>query len=226
MAIVDIELAHDVEETPHHRRLAVLVGLAAILAAVLGALQMHDGSQEGRASARAARLSSEISRGLAINGLVGAFQGPTAQTVIAQGLEATSRALVAFEAEEGIPFATAAADAESAAVDRLIAILDSMAATPGPETGLDPTTLETLGRDVESLSAMTLEQNAAVDRAERYSERGDRAVLALSIAAVAAVLLGLAGIVGAGRAGTAVLWAAGVALFVAAVTGGSSLLIG
>jgi hypothetical protein len=225
MAMVDIELAHEVEETPHHRRLAALVGVAAILAAALGALQMHDGSQEGRASARASRLSAEIARGLAIDGLVSAFHLPTAQTVIAVGLEATSRALAAFEAEEGVPVATAAADADTAAVERLTAILDAMVATPGPESGVDPATLETLARDLEALSAMTIEQNAAVDRAERYSKRGDRAVLALSIAAVAAVLLGLAGIVGAGRAGTGVLWAAGVALVVAAVLGGSSLLI-
>ena len=225
MAIVDIELAHDVEATPHHRRLAALVGVAAILAAALGALQMHDGAQEGRASARASRLSAEIARGLAIDGLVGAFHLPTAQTVIAVGLEATSRALAAFEAEEGVPVAIAAADADTASAERLSAILDAMVATPGPESGVDATTLETLARELEELAAMTTEQNAAVDRAERYSKRGDRAVLALSIAAVAAVLLGLAGIVGAGRAGTGVLWAAGVALVVAAVMGGSSLLI-
>ena len=225
MAMPDIELAHDVEETPHHRRLAVLVGVAAIIAAALGVLQMHSGNEEGEANARSARLTAEISRGLQIEGLVGSFQLPTGQQVLTEGIAGTARTIAALNANVAPDVARAASDAENAAVDRLLAIIDAMAAEPGPESGVDAQTRETMARELADYQALTEEQNRVVERAEQYGRRGNRSVLALSIVAVAAVLLGLAGIVGAGRAGSIVLVAATVAILASAGTGISALLI-
>jgi hypothetical protein len=224
MSVVDIELAHEVDETPYPRRLAALVGVVAVVAALLGVLQMHANTQEGRSQARSSRLTAEIARGLEVQGLVFAFQGPTIQIVLSEGIAANSRALAALQAGEGAAVAGAAAEVEGETITRLSGIIDEMSAPPGQESGLDPVTLETLRRDLDALSALADEQNREVDRAERFGLMGDRAVLALTIVALAAVLLGLAGVVGAGRGGTMILASAVVAIALSIGAGAWALL--
>jgi hypothetical protein len=228
VSTLDVELAHEGGEsqTPHGRRVAALVGVAALAASLLGVLQVHSSTAEGRAHTRATRISSEITRGLSVQGSLFAFAGPMVQDAIRIGLEANSRALAALaRGAENAGAYTAMADADNAAVERLTAIANAMAAPPGPESGVDALTREEIARDLREIAGMTREQNRQVDLAETFGKRGDRSTLALSVLAVAAVLLGLGGIVGPGRAGSTVVIAAAIAIVAAVATGASALLI-
>jgi hypothetical protein len=223
VSLPDIEVAHDVEPTSQSRRLGLLVGIAAILGASLGVLQMDASTREAQASARTSRLSVQLSRDLTINGLYSGFLLPTQKDVFAEGIESTARALAALEAGIGDAVAIAASDAESAATERILPVVEEMGSPP--ESGLDRRTLEAVRMSIEDIGATLEEQNRQADLVTRMGRRGDRSVFALSLAAVAAVLLGLAGIVGASRAGRVITWSAAGALVLAAGTGVTALLI-
>ena len=79
--------------------------------------------------------------------------------------------------------------------------------------------------DEKRLRRLLAAQNQAVDDANTYGSRGQRATYALGLTAISAALLALAGLMGAARSGRIALVTAGAALLFAAVWGGSGFLL-
>ena len=249
---MDVETVHAEEGSRFGRVLAALVGVAALVAALLGALQMDASTRGSRAQAEGARLSVSIFEGIAVQGLVSSFQLGSLQEAIVPSAEGIARSIEGLDSEEVAPFEDALAAAYTAAADRLLQAARDMSVPPDAEDGIDPHTQEVfalipdlsflfdavasgeppeqtpdeiaaLGR--EGLDEIVAEQNRQVDLAETYGKRSDRTVFALSILALAAVLLALAGVTGEGSTGRAAMWSGAAALLLAIAAGASALFI-
>jgi hypothetical protein len=249
---VDVETAHAEEGTRFGKALAALVGLAALVAALLGALQMDASTRGSRAQAEGARLSVSIFEGLAVQGLVSSFQLGSLQEAIVPSAESIARSIEGLDSQDVAPFEDALAAAYEAAAARLLEAARDMSVPPDAEDGIDPHTQEVfelvpdlsvvfdavaagelpeqspdeiaaLGR--EGLDRLVAEQNRQVDLAETYGARSDRTVFALSILALGAVLLALAGVTGEGSTGRVAMWSGAAALLLAIVAGASALFI-
>ena len=226
MAIeLDLEAVTEVSgRTRFDRALAILVGVAAILAALLAAVEVDAGKQEERALQMASRLSVRVFEGTAGSSPRFSFQINSMQQATTLAINATAEKLVLIQDPDTDAVIGARAEADRKAADRLLAIAESMGAAPGPRSGLDPTTLRLVGGTVIDLSTAADEQGRQVDLADRYGERGNRALFGLSLVALGAVLLGLAAVLGRGVPGRAVIVAASVALVAAAAWGVAALL--
>jgi hypothetical protein len=242
---MDVETAGGAEgKSRFERSLAVLVGIAAVLAALLATLQVDSGKREERALLVASRLSVGIFEFIAAEGSVSNFQLGSARESLVPGFLSSGRAGATLEREgqvleELLPVEATLAMAEAQSQERLLAISERMSEVPADQEGLDHHTREVMSvakrlleADLEELEEIRAdptrfvgEQNRQVDVAERYGRRGTRATFALSLLALAAVFLGLAGVTGQGRAGWVGLIVAAGALLLSAGWGASALLI-
>ncbi|MBI4260368.1 MAG: hypothetical protein HY658_07365 [Actinobacteria bacterium] len=211
--------------TPYERVLAALVGAAALMAALLATLEMHAGKREERALVMASRLSTAIFEGTAASGVASTFQLSVLKQSIEPGLAGAARLEASLDDPELIDVEFAIAMAQAAAQERIFAVAQAMGAPPGSDSGLDAHTVEVLNRPLETLSEVSEEQNRQVDLAERFGERSNRAVFALSLVAIAAVLLGVAGVIGRSPAGRVALVSAGAVLVLSAGWGASALAV-
>lgn len=209
------------EKTAFQRWLAVLVGVAAVAAALIATLEADADRREEHAFVRGSRLSLDIFEGIAGAGPRTSLQARGLEQALSLNVEATAR--VAGSGPELFDLQAARAAAESKASDRLIQIVERMTALPGPDSEVDPHTREILAADPVTLTEVVLEQNAQVDAAERFGTRQDRAIFALSLVAITAVLLGLAGVMGEGRPGRVALIVAAISLAAALGWGAAAL---
>ena len=227
MVDVDIENALALDAPSRFTKtLAILVGVTAIVAALLALAESHAGRQEERSLLLSARLAAEATGRIPASSLLTSFTARSQQEAIARQARGTARQiaigagpLAADEAQ------TAVAEADIAAGERLYEAAERMGAVPDASSGLDPFTLDVLGSGVAEAAALIERQGAEVDRAEGYSRQGNRAVLGLSVLAVAAVLFGFAGTVRDSKPGVAALSTATVFLVAAAGIGVSAFLV-
>lgn len=224
MVDVDIENALAAQSPSRFTRiLAVLVGVTAIVAALLALVESHAGRQEERSLLLSARLAAEATGRIPASQLLVSFTARSQQEAIVRQSRGTARQisildgpLAEDEAQNGL------AEADVAAGERLYEIAERMGAVPAATSGLDPFTLDVLGSGVAEAAALVERQGAEVDRAERYSRQGNRAVLGLSVLAVAAVLFGFAGTVRDTKPGVAALSTATVFLVASVALGVSA----
>jgi hypothetical protein len=197
---------------------AFLVGLIAIIVAVLVVLEVSTSHQGARADAAASRLASVASSRNNVSQAPFGFQISKTLEAARLGMESTTRQLVALQAGDAVEQAVGAAD--QVAYERLLGIAEEMGATPDASSPLDPYARYGLASRAIDVAAMVAEQNYQADRSGAASNRGMTMVLGISIAALAGVLVGLAAVIGRGRPGAALLGlgyaAAGVALVLAA----------
>jgi hypothetical protein len=210
-------------ETRFDRLIAVLLGSVALLAAMLAVIQLDAGQAESRALARAARLSVEVSTGIAGSTTHVAFGLETQQQALALGSTAISRELTALQQMPPDEEEQLRAAPDAAASERLGSIAIAMGAQPNVDGPLDPFGRWVLTVTPEELNDMSLEQASLVDVADRHSDRGGRAVLGLSLVALAGVLGGLAAVLGDNRAGWLALAAGGLALLASVVSAVAAL---
>jgi hypothetical protein len=223
---LDVEAVHEVRGTRGFDRwLAILVGAAALLAAVLATLQADAGKQEERALLMASRLSVQAFQGTAGGMPRLTFQIQGLQDALELGITSTARQIAALQVEDPAiaDLEIALAEADLRASDRLFAIASSMGEPPSAT--VDPVTREVASRAPEELRPLTEDQNHQVNLAAWFGERGARTIFALSLLALGAVLVGLGAVLGATRAGRVALLAATVAIVAAAGWGISSLLV-
>jgi hypothetical protein len=224
---MDLDTAHAHEgKSRFDRALAVLVGAAAVLAAVLLWMQTDFGTRQERAQLRASRLSVGIAEQLSVSGLLTTFQGTSLRLSLVPAVEALGRALAAGDDPELFARENAVATALTEAQTRIVEVAQAMGDVPTETPGLDPHTKEVMAsierlvnatlEELEDIrrdtSSITGEQNREVDIAEKYGRRGDRTVFALALLALGAVLLGLAGVMGSSPPGRIALVAAAVGL--------------
>jgi hypothetical protein len=223
---MDVETAAGTSGTSRvNQILAVLVGITALAAALLAVLQTDSSRREERGLLLANRLAVQAFEKISARGVLSSFSLRSLQDAVALGIEGTGRALATFDLPSTSQGERALANAKIGASDRLLAIAQAMGAEPRLSGPLDAHATEVLRSTDDQLNRLVAEQNRQVDVAQRFGERGSRAVFALTLLAVAAVLLGLAAVLQQGRPTTVAMVAAAGLLLVALGWGGSALLV-
>ena len=215
--MIDLETVQSTDRgTRFHRAIAILLGIIAVLAAGLGAVQLHRSQAESRATVEAARLSGDLAAGIPVSNMTLSMRGALVQAAIIRQMEGATRQFLSLQAND--PTGVAEGVAEQAAGERLADIAIAMGATPDSTTGLPPYELRLMTADDAALQRELAEQNRAVDvDAASASADSGISVAGLSVLALAGVLVGLASILGADRPGRATLVMAWLATAVAAV---------
>ena len=197
---------------------AFLVGVVAIIVAVLVVLEVSVSHEGARADAAASRLASVAATRNNVSQAPFGFQISKMLEATKLGMESTTRQLVSLQTSDALGQALGAAD--QVAYERMLGIAQEMGAIPDASSPLDGYARFGLASRAIEISAMVAEQNHQADRASAASARGLTIVLGISLAALAGVLVGLAAVIGRGRPGAAMLIlgyvAAGVALVIAA----------
>ena len=224
---MDLDAVAEVTTAPprYRRWLSALVGVAAVSAALLAALESDSGRREEQAFVRSSRASVQIFAEIAGSAPRTQFLANGLRRSLGTEIDATARLLEATRASaEARRVAVPMSQAESAAAARLGRAVEAMAGVP-PDAPLDPATHRLLTAELSGIQGVLRYQNAQVDVADRYGTRQERAMFAIALVAIAAVLLGLAGLFGGGRSGTISMVVAAVALLVALGWGGSALFV-
>jgi hypothetical protein len=212
--------------SPRFRRwLAALVGIVAVTAALLAALESDSGRREEEALVRSSRGSVQIFAEIAGSAPRTQFTANSVRRSLQTDIGASARVVVTRRASaQATEVALAISQAETAAAGRYVQAVRAMARVP-PDAPIDPTTSVLLTSDLRRVRGVLEEQNRQADLADRYGTRQERAMFAIALVAISAVLLGLAGLVGERRAGVISLSVAGVALVVAVAWGASALFV-
>ncbi|HEY7591200.1 MAG TPA: hypothetical protein VH723_09415 [Candidatus Limnocylindrales bacterium] len=211
-ADLDVEAISEVSgETGFARWLALLIGAAAILAAVLATLQVDAGKQEERALHMASRLSVRVFEGTAGGSPRFSFQVNGMQRALTLAISATAAQIAVLERPEVADAIQARAEADARAAERLLDMAVSMGSAPTASSGLDEATRLLVGSSPVDWSGVAAEQGRQVDIADRFAERGNRALFGLSLVALGGVLTGLAAVLGRGTPGMTAAGAASLA---------------
>jgi hypothetical protein len=226
MAIeLDLEAVSEASgRTRYERWLAVLIGAAALLAVLLATIHVDAGKGQERALLMSARLGVRVFEGTAGSSPRFGFQIHSMQLATSLALNATAVQIAVLGSPETADALQAAAEADVKAGNRLLVIAQTMGDPPTSASGVDPATLKLAGSTPDELFAVVAEQNHQADIADRYGERGNRALYGLSLLALGAVLIGLAAVIGTGAAGRVIITAAAVSVLAAAALGVAALM--
>lgn len=221
----DIEAATRPSQLPGGRRrwLAVLVGIAAILAAVFTWAERDASRLEQQSLQDATRGSLEIFVAIAGSQARGQFTADNARRALLVGTGGLAR--VVKSRGQAFPLAMSLSKADTNTQKRLLEVTREMDDAKGRDTPVDPFAAQLISTDEKRLRRLLATQNRAVDEANDYGRRAQRATYALGLTAIAAALLALAGLMGAARSGRIALITAGLALLFAAGWGGSGFLL-
>jgi hypothetical protein len=202
------------------RRLSVLVGLAALSAAVLSWVEADSGRKEEQAFVNGSRGALDIFVKIAASNPRFQFDANAARRgLLIQG-EGLARVIGAPKGE-AFQFAVKRADADDKAGRRLLKVAEPMATVPENAPRIDRATLAAVRSSPTDLGPAVKEQNEFVEEANKHGTRQERGMFALGLVAIAASLLGLAGLMGDGRGGRISLTTAAGALLVAITAGAS-----
>jgi hypothetical protein len=223
---MDIELASKAAGTNRFEKaLAVLIGLAAVAAALLGTLEVDSNKRQEQAQAEGVRLTVQIFGTLAGSAPPADAGAQASQAAILRGLQASARRLAAAPLPATAGFEAALADADQRASDDMGPVADSVAKAPDEASGVDPVARTVINSTTDDATALLVRQNRVLDTANRFGSRGSRAVFGISILALAAVLLGLSAVLGPENRGAITLGLGALALLGAVASGASALRI-
>ncbi|MGA3057785.1 MAG: hypothetical protein ABSE70_07090 [Candidatus Limnocylindrales bacterium] len=194
---------------------AILIGLIALLAAVLAATQIYASEAATRANMRAARLADDLSARISVSSQALDSAVGAQEVALALGMESASRQLTGIQHGDDATVAVGAA--QERAFDKLRKALAATSDTTG-NAPVDAYTRGLLEASTADLQKELAEQNRQVDLANEAGSREQRAVLGLSFLALAGVLTGLGAVLRESRAG----WIALVAA--CAIAGGAGAL--
>ena len=184
---------------------AVLIGVIAVLAAILSVVQMNAGETSSRANLQAARLAADVSARIAVSSEATDAELTAQQTALMLAMDSIARQEAGLQFSD--PSSTAVGAAERSAYDKLTALLAETAATTGGKP-LDKYTAGLLTASTSDLQKEVAEQGHQVDIANAAGFQEQLAVLGLSFLALAGVLTGLAAVLREGRGGRISLTAA------------------
>ncbi len=217
---LDVQAITEVSgKTWFDRWLALLVGTAAILAALLATAQADAGGQAERALHMASRLSVRIFEETAGSSPRFSFEINSLQQATMLAISGTAAQIAVLGRPETTDAIQGRAEADVTAAERLMTVAQGMGAVPPASSGLDPTALRVLASNPLNWAGLLSEQLHQMDLADHQGERGNRTLSAISLLALGAVLIGLAAVLGAGQPGRVVLTAATLALLAAAAMG-------
>jgi hypothetical protein len=221
---MDIELVQRTAGTNRFEKvLAILVGLAAVVAALLGTLEVDANKRQEQAQALGVRLTVQIFGTLAGSAPPADAGAQASQVAILRGLAANARRIASAPLPATAAFESALADADERASNDLGPVVDSVSKAPDAASGVDPTTRSVIASTTDDATKLLVRQSRVLDTANRFGSRGSRAVFGLSILALAVVLLGLSAVLGAASRGGITMVLGAVALVGAAGAGASAL---
>jgi hypothetical protein len=184
---------------------ALLIGVIAMLAAVLAVIQIETAQASGRAQVEAARLTADISARLEVSTTAQSQVVVEQQEALALAIQGTDRAIAGLQHDDNGTIAVGEAEHQAGA--DLGSALTATSATSGGAP-LDSYTSGLLTATMQQLVAEVNEQNRQVDLANDAGARNSKSILGLSFLALAGVLTGLAAVLREGRAGWIALLAA------------------
>ena len=206
----DLALPEARMDVRFRRTLSILVGIAAVSAAVLSWVETDYGRKEEQSFVNASRGALDIFVKLAASSPRSQFEGNALRRALAVQSEGGGRVLALKPGSEIFDEALKQAKSDERAGKRLIEVARQMSAVPEEFPALDPTTLAALQvSNPAELVDLVEQQNAYIDDADVAGTRQEHSFFSLGLIATAAALIGLAGLMGLSRAG----W---IALFTAA----------
>jgi hypothetical protein len=208
------------------RFVAGLIGMCALVTALLVTLEVHLASRDGHADSLSSRLAVEITQDGVSSNTRDAFATlikSEAKDFMATGRD---RALVSTIAPDptAADIESAIATAEKSAAIPLLRTAEAMGQPPHGSSGLDPVTLRSLSVTTRTLVAEDATQGRLLDEVARTRGQRGRIVLALTLVAIAASLLGLAAMLRTGRGGWLAVIVAGILVSASIVIGATALL--
>jgi hypothetical protein len=184
------------------RTLSVLVGIAAVCAALLSWVETDSGRKEEQAFVNASRGALDIFVKLAASSPRAQFEGNALRRAIAVQSEGGGRVLALGIDSPIFGESLKQAKADERAGKRLTQIARQMSAVPEEFPALDPATLAAIKIDNPAeLADLVEQQNAYIDDANVVGTRQEHSFFSLGLIATSAALIGLAGLMGASRAG-------------------------
>ncbi|MGA3030180.1 MAG: hypothetical protein ABSE58_05480 [Candidatus Limnocylindrales bacterium] len=177
---------------------AVLIGVIAVLAALLAVVEMNASQASTRANLEAARLAADLSARIAVSGQASDSALGAQQTAFMLSMESAARGIAGIQNDDATSIAIG--NAEESAFTELRAALAATSATTGGKP-VDPYTAGLLNATTPQLLSELAEQNRQADLAEAATSQEHLAVLRLSFLALAGVLTGLAAVLKEGRGG-------------------------
>ena len=185
--------------------LAILIGVIAVLAAILAFAQIDAGQAATRADLDAARLASDLSARISVSEQSTDSGLGAQQTALMLDAQALAREIAGLQ--NGDDAAMAVGKAQQSAYEALQAALTATSDTTGGKP-VDAYTAGLLNATTRQLQTELTEQNRQVDLANAASSHEQLAVLGLSFLALAGVLTGLAAVLRESRGGRISLSAA------------------
>jgi hypothetical protein len=198
--------------TGFEKLLTILVGVAAVVAALLATLQLDAGRKGDRATLEGSRLPVKIFESIAASGIRSDFHINRLRQANALGLEGLSRQLTALPSQGSTGYEARLGQADVEASKTLAAAAKEMLEIDPRSRGVDPPTATAITAEAQDFAKQLARQSEAIDESNRYSDQGARAVFGLSLAAIAAALLGLAAVLRAGPGGRIAVAAGALAL--------------
>lgn len=220
--MIDLDVVADTKDgTAFDKALAWLIGIVALTAAVLAAIQVDRSAVEMRAQNQGAVAVSEVTTGMTASFELSRFRLQSTWDGYLGGMAGASRQIAGLEAGSEVDIARGGVEYDVA--PRLAAIADAMASLP-PEGGpLDPYARSALAATTDELEAHLAHQNAQVELAEIAGRQSNLVIAGLSLIALAAVLAGLSAVLRDGRSGRATLLIGFIATGIAIALGVAAL---
>jgi hypothetical protein len=204
------------EERPLRAPLAVLGGVVAVLAALLGFVQLNASRQSDRAAAEGTRLAVAIFRDVTT---ASSEQDMKSLLVRDQFQLTTNASGMDLLTQSGSSSGLAAlAIADKSAAKRLGGLWQQMTGTPPGFRGAAALLEDQAALQIRT-DSMVARQNALMDEAQRYSRKAHAASRGLLLVATAGAIFTLAGAIRELRPARVVLGAGVLLLIAAAVTG-------
>jgi hypothetical protein len=199
----------------HFDRLAAtLIGIIAVLAALLAVVHTDRSLEASRANLEASRLAADITGRIGSVSIAGNLSYTSDEAVLFLAMEGTDRSIAAAGADDA--GAWTVGQTMIAASQELRAALDAtMGTTGGPP--LDPYAAGLLATTAADFNAELAEQSRQMDVAQNAGWHDRLAFLGISLLALAGVLTGLAAVLRQSRAGWFAVGSAGIIVAVAAL---------
>jgi hypothetical protein len=188
---------------------ALVIGVIAVLAAVLAVIQISSGQASERAQLQAARLTVDLSARIEASTTAESSAVTLQQTALALLMQGEGRQFAGVQLKDN-----GAVVVGKSEKDASLELSTELSATSGSGgvAPLDRYTSDLLQSTTVELLKEVAEQNRQVDLANEASSREQKAILGLSFLALAGVLTGLGAVLRMGRAGWIAL------IFAAAMT--------
>lgn len=210
------------QKTRFEHAVAALVGVTAVLAALLAVLQLDAGRKGNRAGLLAARVPVQIFGDLAASSLRDDYHTNTLRESAGAGILALAHESAALQRLARPQLYLGFSDFKASS--RMLEAAQEMKAVTLASRGVDARTRSAIEATLPDINREVKRQGQLVDDSNEFGVRQNRAVFGLSLVAIAAALFGLAAVLKAGSGGRIALATGAGALMLSLLWGVLALL--